>query len=334
MKDIAVIIPVYNGERLIAGCVKSLANAGERVAEVIIVDDGSTDGTLALARSIAERDGRVRVIHTANHGIYEARRTGIGASTAPYIAFLDADDRFCAGALDELAALLEAHGADVAMGGIVETTSPDAPEPERGGTVVREQSPDDMWRRIMRWGTQEFILYVWHKLYRRELFEGLVDADGICQGEDVLITCQVFRRARRIVETTQPVYKYYQNPESLMHAGFGDRDLDLIPVWDKVVSLMRDQSKELRHMAQFNRWRTDFTLICRLILADDRELDRKYAGELGIWRESLKAHWKALVAPHAMPRNRELLVIGLRFAYGPMKAAMRLGKRLLKRESR
>ena len=329
MKDIAVIIPVYNGERLIAGCVKSLANAGERVAEVIIVDDGSTDGTLALARSIAERDGRIRVIHTENHGSYEARRTGIAASKARYIAFLDVDDSYCDGALDALAGLLESHGADVAMGGIVETTTLEAPEPEAGETTVREQTPDAMWRRIMRWGTQEFILYIWHKLYQRELLCGMIEAEGICQGDDVLITCQAFRRARRIVETTQPVYKYYQNPESLMHAGFGDRDLDLIPVWDRVVSLMRDQSKELRYMAQFNRWRTDFTLICRLILADDRELDRQYAGELGIWRESLKAHWKALVAPHAMPRNRELLVIGLRFAYGPMKAIMRLGKRTM-----
>lgn len=323
MNGIAVIIPVYNGEKLIERCVNSLSTAGKRIKEIIIVDDGSTDGTYSIAQEIANRDPRIHVIHTDNHGIYEARRTGIATSTAPYIAFLDIDDRYCHGALDMLAELLENHDADVAMGGIVETDSMDAPEPEHGTATMRDQTPDQMWPRIMKWGTQEFILYTVNKLYKREMLEGLIEADGICQGEDVLITNQVFLKVKKTVETTAPVYLYYQNPASVTHS-FGRHDLELIRVWDAVVFLMPEG--RLKYMAQVNRWRTDYTLICRLILENDREKDKKYSAKLVKWQTSLKAHWKDLVK--ILPLNRKLLVFALRFAYLPTKSLMRIAMRL------
>lgn len=322
---VSVIIPVLNGGHMLKACTASVT--GSCVAEIVIVDDGSTDDTLQIAQQLAEADTRIRVVHTENHGIYEARRAGIAVSTAPYITSLDADDRYCKGALDTLVHLLETHSADIAFGGIVETDSPDAAAPVTAAPTVREQSPEQMWKRLMRWGTQEFIMYVGHKLYRRELLTALIPADGICQGEDVLITCQAFLHAKKIVETTVPVYLYYQNPESMLHAKFSRRDLDLIRVWERAVRLM-PQGK-LKYMAKVNRWRTDYTLMTRLILADDKALDTQFAEELKVWRKSLAAHWKALV--RLLPPARKLLVLGLRFAYTPTKAALRLAVRIKRR---
>lgn len=322
MNGISVIIPVYNGAPMLAGCLGSVT--GTRVREIIVVDDGSTDNTLAEARRLATVDARMRVIHTGNRGIYAARRTGVAASTQPYIAFMDADDRFCAGALDRLADLLEAHGTDVAMGGIVRTTSLDAPEPVMAAAPeVHVWTAEQMWLRIMRWKTKEFINYTVNKLYRRELLVNLADETGFCEGEDVLITCQAFLKARSCVETAAPVYLYYQNPESVTHRRFGVHDPELIRVWDAVVALMPEG--RLRHMARVNRWRTDYTLIMRLILADDRETDERYAKDAAVWRRSLAQHWQALLEP--LPPNRKALVLALRFAYGPTKALLRLGGR-------
>ena len=183
----------------------------------------------------------------------------------------------------------------------------------------------------MKWKTQEFVNYVWNKLYKRELLEGLIEADGINQGEDVLITCQAFLGVKTIVETTAPIYLYYQNPESLTRMGFGYDDINLIRVWDKIVEIMEEKQPDLLSMAQFNRWRTDFTLITRLILVNNEELDRKYAGELKKWRAGLKAHWKDLVSPHAMPKNREMLVVGLRFFFSLTKTMMRMGRKMSKK---
>lgn len=332
MKDISVVIPVYNGAELLEDCVKSVYAAGKLISEIIIVDDGSTDETLEKAYSLRTADGRIRVIHTENHGCYSARRTGIKASKGSYIAFIDVDDRYIPKALDMLTNLLEEYDADVAMGSYTEVRSYEM-------SVVPNESniqvltADHMWLRIMKWKTQEFVCYVWNKLYKRELLLDLIDAEGINQGEDVLITCQAFLDVQKIVETTAPVYMYYQNPGSLTRTEFGQSDLDLIRVWDSIVEIMREKRPELLYMAQFNRWRTDFTLICRLIIANNKNADEKYAENLKEWREGLKYHWKDLISPDVMPRNRELLVIGLRFFFFPVKVIIRLSMKMMKQEA-
>ena len=327
MQDIAVIIPVYNGADKLESCVQSAQKAGNRITEIIIVDDGSIDDTLAVAEKLAVGDSRIQVIHTDNHGSYMARVTGIRAATTSYIAFIDVDDQYYQGALDLLVDLLEKYDADISFGGIVEsaefTSNPEKIERAK----IRTQTPEQMWPRIMKWKTQEFMLYIWHKLYKRELFDGLPEIDHICQGDDVILTCKAFMSAKKIVETIAPVYQYYINPAGLTHKGFSDSDLDLIRVWDTVVEMLVGD-EQLAYFARYNRWRTDFTLITRLILTDDRNLDRKYARELAKWRAGIKTHWKDLISPHAMPRNRELLIIGLRFFYLPTKWLMRMGKRV------
>ena len=330
MKDIAVVIPVYNGEKLLADCVKSVSSAGKRISEIIIVDDGSTDETLQMAQRIKEGDPRIKVIHTDNHGTYMARTTGMKSATADYVTSIDADDRYFPGCLDMLADLLEEYDADVAMGKLVETERYDV-NPVLDEPVITISTSEQMWPRIMKWKTQEFVCYI-NKLYKREILPDFVEADGICQGEDVLITCQTFLNVKKIVETTAPMYFYYLNPESLTHAGFGDRDLDVLRVWDEVVQIIRKKRPNLLYMAEFNRWRTDFTMISRLILTDDKKLDKKYFHELKKWRRGLRKHWKKLAFSHVMPKNRELLVIGLHFFYHPTKALMRFGKRLVKKE--
>ena len=364
--DISVVIPVYNGADMLESCIRSVCAAGQRVAEIIVVDDGSTDKTPETADRIAEEmtggDGdmiaessagisdriqkknsvAIKVIHTENHGCYAARRTGVMTSRMPYIAFMDVDDRFVNGSLDMLADLLEEHDADVAMGRLIETSDLEATEEDLRRSsaahetepVVRVSTSEEMWPRIMKWKTQEFVCYI-NKLFKRELLSELAEAEGINQGEDVLITCQAFLGVQKIVETTAPMYLYYINPDSLTHAGFGERDLDVIRVWDKVVEIMREKRAELPdllYMAQYNRWRTDFTMITRLTLAGNKELDKEFSGHLTSWRKSLKVHWKDLIAPHAMPKSREVLIIGFRFFYTLTKAALRLGRKVTKRE--
>lgn len=336
MKGIAVILPVYNGADMLDSCLRSIFLAGERVSEIIIVDDGSTDKTLSKAETLAENNPKISVIHTENHGSYMARVTGIKASTARYIAFIDVDDHYYNGSLDLLAELLEEHDADIAFGGIVETT--EAVDAQLSGYTgdaqIKVSSSEQMWPRIMKWKTQEFLLYIWHKLYKKELFDGLPEIDGICQGDDVILTCRAFMGAKKIVETTAPVYMYYTNPLGLTHKGFSDSDLDLIHVWDAVIDLVKstdcdfNMDPSLQYLARYNRWRTDFTLIMRLILTDDKDKDRNYAAELKKWRIGLKDNWKNLITPHAMPKSREILIIALRFFYSPTKALLRLVKRL------
>ena len=85
---VSVIVPVYNGERFLSATLKSILDQDYRPLEVLVIDDGSTDGTAAVAQSFAE----IRYVYQSNHGVAVARNTGLEAARGEYIAFLDADD--------------------------------------------------------------------------------------------------------------------------------------------------------------------------------------------------------------------------------------------------
>ncbi|MBP5462330.1 MAG: glycosyltransferase family 2 protein, partial [Lachnospiraceae bacterium] len=200
-KDITVVVPVYNGAEMLSACVESVFCAGKRISEVLIVDDGSTDDTPKIAESLADKNPEIRVIHTDNHGCYTARITGLQAARTTYVTSVDVDDRYVPGALDLLAELLVKKDADVAIGAYREVSSFESVSLDDSGEV-RVYSSEEMWPRIMKWKTQEFVNYVWNKLYKREVFSKLTEADGVNQGEDVLITCQAFCNVNKIAETT------------------------------------------------------------------------------------------------------------------------------------
>ena len=101
--SVSVVIPCYNQGRFLAEAVASAAAQGELVSEIVVVDDGSTDETPA----VATRDGSVTYIHQERQGLSGARNSGWRASSGSYVVFLDADDRLLPGAIE---AGIEAFG--------------------------------------------------------------------------------------------------------------------------------------------------------------------------------------------------------------------------------
>lgn len=105
----SVVIPAYNAARTLEATVRSAANQTVRDLEIVIVDDGSRDDTLAVARAIAEP--RVRVLTQPNGGAAAARNTGIEAATGKYVALLDADDLWVPAKLERQLEVLESGGS-------------------------------------------------------------------------------------------------------------------------------------------------------------------------------------------------------------------------------
>ena len=91
---VSVVIPVYNVKPYLERCVNSVLRQTYKDLEIILVDDGSTDGSGELCNDIATRDHRIRVIHQENQGLSGARNTGIQQATGEYIIFLDSDDKW------------------------------------------------------------------------------------------------------------------------------------------------------------------------------------------------------------------------------------------------
>lgn len=114
---VSVIIPVYNMEESLENCVKSIQNQTYQNIEIILVDDGSKDGTISVCRKIEKSDSRVTCIHTENRGSGPARNTGIEASKGTYLYFPDADDYLEPQAIEKLVAATNNGAFDLVVFG-------------------------------------------------------------------------------------------------------------------------------------------------------------------------------------------------------------------------
>lgn len=201
---IDVIIPVYNAAGYVERAVRSvLACPGARV---ILVDDGSRDGSGEICDGLAA-DPRVTVLHQENRGAPAARNAGLDASTAPLVAFLDADDCLLEGALDALAAAL--GDAQAVQGRIVRYGR------ASGTGTVRRLTGRDALTEALSDPTRRLLCHGW--LFRRELLTERFD-ERLSLGEDGEWLLRTLLRAERIAFADVPAYCYTLRRGSLLHS--------------------------------------------------------------------------------------------------------------------
>ncbi|MFG2002420.1 CDP-glycerol glycerophosphotransferase family protein [Spirillospora sp. NPDC048911] len=115
---LSVVVPFYNVELYLEPCLESLARQTLRDLEVVMVDDGSTDGSAAIAKDFAAKDSRFRLVQQENQGLGPARNAGVPHSAGKYLAFADSDDIIPRYAYDLMVSSLEETGSDIACGGV------------------------------------------------------------------------------------------------------------------------------------------------------------------------------------------------------------------------
>ena len=218
-----IIVPAYNAEATLAECMNSiLAQETAYPFRVILVDDGSTDGTAALADMFAAREN-VLVLHQANTGVAGARNNGLMHGKAPYVMFMDADDRLAAGAVQRLTACAEESGADVVEGGYVNFKAGYRREhPHRAGDMP------PMAAYGMPWG----------KVMRRELFTRAGFPQG-CWFEDSVLHQLILPQAKRCVGVAETAVERRLVASSAGHISRGNpRSIDTVWV---TLRLLRDR---------------------------------------------------------------------------------------------
>nr|WP_300658193.1 glycosyltransferase family A protein [uncultured Acetatifactor sp.] len=114
---ISVIVPVYNIKNYVEKCVNSIINQTYQNFEIILVDDGSSDGSEVICDKLAMCDERIRTYHKANGGLSDARNFGIDKSRGKYISFVDGDDLLHPDAIELLLHNLTINKADISSGG-------------------------------------------------------------------------------------------------------------------------------------------------------------------------------------------------------------------------
>ena len=220
---ISVIIPIYNSEKTLRRCVDSVLAQTCRALEVLIVDDGSADGSGTIADEYARADGRVKVFHQKNGGLSSARNLGLDHASGEFVAFVDADDWVEGKAYESALAALSAHAeAEICVFGV----STDDPvkstlrRPAEEETVI---DGEEALRRLIAARSLRF--GVWNKLYRAALFDGLRFREGY-NYEDILIMPHLFMKAGALVLIPGAFYHYVQTAGSIVHTPSLKNELD------------------------------------------------------------------------------------------------------------
>lgn len=204
MSHISIIVPVYNTATFLVGCIDSILAQSFTDFELILVDDGSTDGSSAICDEKAERDSRVKCYHQANQGQQRAVQNGLRHASGQWVLFVDSDDRLPSNALEILFSQVS-DATDIIVG---------FSYPGDGSV---EEVPIVEWRRRMLRGS-EILSTRWGKLYRRDLldeFSTSVPAE-IRVGEDMIMNIQIaFKTEKPVVIVNKQVYYYNRNAASV-----------------------------------------------------------------------------------------------------------------------
>lgn len=220
---ISVIIPVYNGEKVIKRCLDSIVSQSYKDIEIIVVDDGSVDGTEEAVKNFG--GDKIKYIKQQNRGQGIARNTGISAASGEFLAFVDADDTICDDMLECMEKAISESGADVVQCGINDIRGGKAaPRAVNLNKTVSVGDREEYARVYFRglYHTNE----VCNKLIRRDFLisSGLkFDDTKEVFSEDFLFNINMLSGINKITFIDKPLYNYYISESGHCLKGSGER---------------------------------------------------------------------------------------------------------------
>lgn len=217
MAKISVIVPAYNAETTLRTAVESILSQQVPELEIVIVNDGSTDGTDRLCHALASEYPCIHVITQKNAGICAARNRGMEAASGEYITFCDDDDLFWQGALRLLLQTAEDTRADLVRGGYEllrqrpDGTFAEQPHPAGSPCTIALGRGGSYGAFLENSGPQ----FVWNALYRRTALLGLRFNERCSYGlEDFVFNAAAYRRVGKAVYIPQVVYRHFESAQS------------------------------------------------------------------------------------------------------------------------
>lgn len=220
MAKVSIIVPVYNAKDTIRRCVDSILGQDFTDFELILADDGSTDGSGAICDSYAQADPRVRVIHKENSGVSDTRNRGLAEAKGDYIQFLDSDDWITPEATKLFMRGMEHEDCDMVIASFYRVIGKRVSikgDIQKEGLLSREDFADEM----MDNPADFYYGVLWNKFFRREIIEKyhLRMDPRISWCEDFLFNLEYLVHCRNIYVLQAPVYYYVKTKGSLATQG-------------------------------------------------------------------------------------------------------------------
>lgn len=200
MCEISIIIPIYNKKSYLEKAVMSVFRQTFNDFELLLIDDGSTDGSSELCDNLSKKDSRIKVFHTENHGVSAARNFGIKKATGRYISFIDADDNIDKTFLEKLYNVIQKNDAELAVSGYYEVNN--------GRRIIHNIKNYNSGNEVFEYLRNDMLCILWNKLFVREKISHLFD-ERISTCEDSIFVTQYYLDNRpKIAVVNEALYRY------------------------------------------------------------------------------------------------------------------------------
>ncbi len=219
MIGVSVIVPVYNAKEYLPICVESILSQRYDGWELLLVDNGSTDGSLELCQHYAKEHGQVRLLRQSEGGASGARNAGLEAAAGTYIVFADADDYLAdAQVLGEMVRGMEEASADILVGNYQRLWKGNL-LPAKGHASFRGVDRESGAFRFQGFFSVGVLSYVWCKMYRRSFLEDHAVTFGAYDyAEDKMFNFACYLHGARYAFLDRDVYVYRKNDDSISHS--------------------------------------------------------------------------------------------------------------------
>lgn len=221
MPLVSIIVPVYNAEKTLGRCVNSILNQEYRDFELLLLDDGSTDGSGRLCDDYAGKDPRVRVVHKANSGVSDTRNRGIAQAKGKYLQFADSDDWLTPESTKFLVQAITEHRCDMVIADFYRVVGERV---SQKGSIEEEgiMKRTDFAVKMMQRPADFYYGVLWNKLYKHSIIEKhhLRMDSSVSWCEDFMFNLDYVRHVQKIYALHIPVYYYVKTKGSLVSQGF------------------------------------------------------------------------------------------------------------------
>ena len=244
-KMISIIVPVYNVESYLKECLESIRQQTFTDIEVILVNDGSTDGSREICERYCEKDIRFRLINQENQGQSVARNRGVKESVGQFIMFVDSDDVINTNVLEVLLPYMK---TDVDIVECRMTRKKEEFFLNKTSTIVFEGNSKEAILNCIAFKEVKYCAF--KKLYRREIVQKIPFLEGYIY-EDVFTGINYLKHIRKIVVIDYIGYYYRVRANSTMTKSFNEKDLDIFKVGNQLIDSFKDDEDMLPYIGYF-----------------------------------------------------------------------------------
>lgn len=238
---LSIIVPVYNVEKYLSDCLESILSQDFKDYEIVLLDDGSSDGCPAICDDYAMKDHRIRVFHQQNAGQASVRNAGLTKAKGFYVTFVDSDDILAENALQTLMDDIEKTSSDIVLGRMVRFDENNNFRPYTKLATRRDMSGKEAMCTILE--GKLLNISMCGGIYKKSVFYNVSFPEGyVC--EDWFVTPSIYLNAKKVVFNPVLSYKYRVNSVSTMAYLSKKPNAQVIEVAEHAIDMIRDSEDE------------------------------------------------------------------------------------------